>query len=990
MPLVKNYSKDNNITDLDYLLGSNGDLGGRTQNYYIKDLKEVFGLNSNASIADIDGLQAALDGKVDDPQVLTDVPENAVFTDTVYILPFADNSVNWNAAFGWGDHSGLYSPLSHSHIIDDVTGLQAALDALDSNSTGLEELDQGDGIGWRLSARTATPYGPIGLGAVDFSYSTVSGNDFGALGRYSFTAPGFQLTATGYYSSVLGFNIEAYSFAETALGTYGTAYTPNSETAFDASDRIINIGIGSGDLSRADLFTGFKDGTLLAPSLTTALIDAAGDTSLIHKKYLADKGYLITITEENLGDLYDVSLGTPTTGDLIWYNGLAWNSKSLSEIGISEVGHTHSSYEDAIALNTAKVGVKKYNTVALMVSGSPAAGSIVTTLGYTAANDGGGNTFRIVDDATLTQDYGAIINITGNIYAVAVNTENLTNKHYGIFSDSSTNWPITAASRFNGMLDAAVLYSITIASPEGTYFDCQLNIDDSHSGAKIHFDNAVFSDLIHIVGTDINNKIENIVLTGHVTTYDRYGHTWTENVYGNLNITCKSDIAIHPTGSVGRGVHIYHTNTNVNIGSIVVEFAGASGSNVEAAFALDGETSGSTTSAPQGVNIQSVWVQDTDVRGAQITGTGHWIGTIQIDEFGSSTFDDSVPYIGSTSYTSETTSQIAQGVLIWNSDAKIDQIIVDQVNGFTGKSRALTDVAIGRALLENTPTVYKYTTPSIGSIISRNPQRQALSVGAYKNVSGLTLGSIQLPVIDDNNLLESNPSSERSNYGLVDVYYGSVDIGRVYVEDPKNAVMLMQRDVYASGTERQNAVVNVGVLHTPIVDVATTKYDIFQGSIDYVMAWNDSNNKGSYHTGTLDVGGLKMGGNLDVGGNIDFGANNNGYAQDDVNGSWIGNGVIRANEGVYYQRSIQAQRFYINSIEEARLTSTGLGIGKVATEKIDVDGNIRGDQFKLNALNTTPANASDTGELGEIRWDANYMYVCTATNTWKRAALATW
>lgn len=39
---------------------------------------------------------------------------------------------------------------------------------------------------------------------------------------------------------------------------------------------------------------------------------------------------------------------------------------------------------------------------------------------------------------------------------------------------------------------------------------------------------------------------------------------------------------------------------------------------------------------------------------------------------------------------------------------------------------------------------------------------------------------------------------------------------------------------------------------------------------------------------------------------------------------------------------------------------------------------------------TAPANASDTGTAGEIRWDSNYIYVCTATNTWKRVAIATW
>jgi hypothetical protein len=40
--------------------------------------------------------------------------------------------------------------------------------------------------------------------------------------------------------------------------------------------------------------------------------------------------------------------------------------------------------------------------------------------------------------------------------------------------------------------------------------------------------------------------------------------------------------------------------------------------------------------------------------------------------------------------------------------------------------------------------------------------------------------------------------------------------------------------------------------------------------------------------------------------------------------------------------------------------------------------------------NSTPSSSSDTGTAGEIRWDANFIYVCTATNTWKRSALATW
>ena len=37
-----------------------------------------------------------------------------------------------------------------------------------------------------------------------------------------------------------------------------------------------------------------------------------------------------------------------------------------------------------------------------------------------------------------------------------------------------------------------------------------------------------------------------------------------------------------------------------------------------------------------------------------------------------------------------------------------------------------------------------------------------------------------------------------------------------------------------------------------------------------------------------------------------------------------------------------------------------------------------------------PSNASDPGAAGEIRWDTNYIYVCVATDTWKRVAISTW
>jgi hypothetical protein len=39
---------------------------------------------------------------------------------------------------------------------------------------------------------------------------------------------------------------------------------------------------------------------------------------------------------------------------------------------------------------------------------------------------------------------------------------------------------------------------------------------------------------------------------------------------------------------------------------------------------------------------------------------------------------------------------------------------------------------------------------------------------------------------------------------------------------------------------------------------------------------------------------------------------------------------------------------------------------------------------------SAPMSSSSPGVKGEIRTDVNYIYVCTATNTWKRSPISTW
>src|SRR5260370_39374440 len=63
-------------------------------------------------------------------------------------------------------------------------------------------------------------------------------------------------------------------------------------------------------------------------------------------------------------------------------------------------------------------------------------------------------------------------------------------------------------------------------------------------------------------------------------------------------------------------------------------------------------------------------------------------------------------------------------------------------------------------------------------------------------------------------------------------------------------------------------------------------------------------------------------------------------------------------------------------------TSLGLAAPDLSgTGKVHMGGN----SFRLDQSRSPASNAA--GKAGEFCWDANYLYVCVATNTWKRMAI---
>jgi hypothetical protein len=89
-----------------------------------------------------------------------------------------------------------------------------------------------------------------------------------------------------------------------------------------------------------------------------------------------------------------------------------------------------------------------------------------------------------------------------------------------------------------------------------------------------------------------------------------------------------------------------------------------------------------------------------------------------------------------------------------------------------------------------------------------------------------------------------------------------------------------------------------------------------------------------------------------------------------------------------YDFSVGAMAFYTANTERARIDSSGnllIGTTVAGASKLVVAD----DSIQINTAKT-PASAAATGTTGEFAWDASYFYICTATNTWRRVAHATW
>ena len=156
-------------------------------------------------------------------------------------------------------------------------------------------------------------------------------------------------------------------------------------------------------------------------------------------------------------------------------------------------------------------------------------------------------------------------------------------------------------------------------------------------------------------------------------------------------------------------------------------------------------------------------------------------------------------------------------------------------------------------------------------------------------------------------------------------------------------------------------------------------------------------------TGGLLVSGTSLLGDIDAGGVADIAdtltlSKATGTGLDVVADASIGGTLTMGIGGGVVTNQITAPSlsniaFYMGGVQRGAFVAPSGIFALQGGLQVQTGGTTLQDTLIQGGLYTTPdtpASASASGIAGQIAVDADYIYVCTATNTWKRVAIATW
>jgi hypothetical protein len=285
------------------------------------------------------------------------------------------------------------------------------------NVSGLEAIDEGSGVAWRLIGRNPDNYGNIGGGAIDLSSAIDNAQDYGATGTGSF-AIGFQTIASNATSTAMGFNTIASGIRSTAMGLRSHASGGNSIAMGEdtTASNLNSTAMGVDTTASGENSTAMGSNTTASGENSTAMgrsTDAIGENSV------AMGGFT-----EALGDFsFAFGNGSEATGN--------------HAIAMGDDSFASSDYAVALGRDAIASGINSFatgdNTVAsgdystAMGSGADASGTYATAIGNGTEASGRLSTamgFSTIASAYISTAFGRY-NISGGSPTFWIGTDPL-------------------------------------------------------------------------------------------------------------------------------------------------------------------------------------------------------------------------------------------------------------------------------------------------------------------------------------------------------------------------------------------------------------------------------------------------------------------------------------------------------------------------------------------------------------------------------------
>jgi len=274
---------------------------------------------------------------------------------------------------------------------------------------------------------------------------------------------------------------------------------------------------------------------------------------------------------------------------------------------------------------------------------------------------------------------------------------------------------------------------------------------------------------------------------------------------------------------------------------------------------------------------------------------------------------------------------------------------------------------------------YQIQTKAQGSVGAGALSTKFVIIGGSGNIGiGTTTVGSKLQV-NGNAAIGYSASTAAPSNGLVvsgNIGIGTTTIGSQFQVNGNAAI-----GYSASTAAPTNGLVvsgNMAIGTTTITNATTDVLTISKNQNDITKLIISNTTSGTISNARLSLLSSSAAGAFEVG---KFSAASTGYK------------IITANSGFLYNPTA-GNIAILNDVAAGNIIFAAGGSSTAqltiaSTGAITATSTITSTQYNISALNTAPATATSTGTLGEIRFAAGAIYVCTATNTWVRTLLIT-